>query len=684
MPSLFSKFRHKKSASQSSNSSINEQSNQPPSPARASQDYSASSRSRLSLDQSQQSPVPPLPQSQAHPQQSSPNSRNVDRIPNQNVISPNSNSEFKTQPLSPRRLPDTHRNEDVVVIGKTGSGVDSKGHSKPFVDESERPELPTTTSNVNNPIPVPSSSTRGAKTSYLPQDEVEQSNKPLPAVPEIQSSVKRDELDSFPVPPKSPQRQSISSPSHQSQLPTSIVGNIQHHQHHHEDRVRSPPLPHVDSINRQQLHQSEQERPDLIASSSRPVKSSEKDLIGKQTYPHVSSTSTSTSSPSKSTGLPHSEKEEDLNQLLNQSQQGQGQSQSRKDSQVEIPSRASSLYHSSSSQTRTPIAREEIPQIPQLDFQEHRSKGEWNLNSSALDPISNHPDGILNERFNNLSLTKFAKEQGGLSLDEQRNLMINAISKETETRFSKIEPLTKQGIQVFKNAGMERVLGTENSIDIRSKELEPVVQEIIYPLEHTEYTTILTRCIHKTHYLPLIQPIHDPNPIILATRHRIYDNTTKQWHEVIGDSAALAILGEDVFRNGEKTYRELRKPALPGLEPMDEDAIRMAKEAGLTNSGDGLSTFSTVKQYEYSTNQQSTIPIIGEHEDVSIDGIGQGQGKGRVLEREYLLKDAKEDENEKGEWKEIASYVGIGKGIGSSLKNDNNNNNNGDNVGVAL
>lgn len=66
-------------------------------------------------------------------------------------------------------------------------------------------------------------------------------------------------------------------------------------------------------------------------------------------------------------------------------------------------------------------------------------------------------------------------------------------------------------------------------------------------------------------YSPKIQPIHDPDPIRLPPRHRIFDPTTSAWHEVIGDEAALAILGPAAFYNGWREYREYRAPALPGL-----------------------------------------------------------------------------------------------------------------------
>ncbi|WWC99906.1 hypothetical protein V866_006815 [Kwoniella sp. B9012] len=595
MPSLLSKFRHRKTGSQSSSSSVDQQ---PSSPGRHS--LESHSRARLSLDQ--------------------PNSRVRSSL--DQPRSPITPTKPHNQSQPQGDIPTSRTEEDVVVIDK--SPGPSNPHSKPFIDESERPELPTTTSNVNNPLPQHHES---GSTTYLPQEDID-NNKPLPAVPEVRSppiqSNDRDQKD-FPLPPS-------------KSTPSTVEPE------HVRDRVKSPPLPHVDSVDRQPLHQVEEERPGLVGSSSRPPKSGELDVV-KGNYPHVSN-------------LPHSDKREDLNELLN----------GQKD-KVEIPSRGSSLYHHQANLEQQQ-AHSGGGDRSGVELQEHRRDGKYTQPSSAVDPISKHPDGIMNERFNKLSIA----DGGELDLHGQRNAMISRLNDQIESK----KDLTEEGVEVFKKVGMEGLLEKENSIDIRSRELKPVVKETIFPLEHTEYTTILTRCIHKTHYVPLIQPIHDPDPIVLATRHRIYDPTTKKWHEVIGDAAAISILGEDVFRNGPKEYRELRKPALPGLEEMDEDAIRMAKEAGLV-SGGGLHTVEGVKDYEYGSRARDSIPIKGEHEDVSIDGIGQGEGRGRVLEREYVL--GTEDEEEKGDWKEIASYVGIGKGKGGLTKHHDEDQ---DQVGVAL
>ena len=58
---------------------------------------------------------------------------------------------------------------------------------------------------------------------------------------------------------------------------------------------------------------------------------------------------------------------------------------------------------------------------------------------------------------------------------------------------------------------------------------------------------------------------------MLQPRHRMFSPRTGHWHEVIGDAAAISLLGEDAFLNGPKQYREIRRAALPGLDSSYED-----------------------------------------------------------------------------------------------------------------
>lgn len=75
-----------------------------------------------------------------------------------------------------------------------------------------------------------------------------------------------------------------------------------------------------------------------------------------------------------------------------------------------------------------------------------------------------------------------------------------------------------------------------------------------------EFTNLHFRTT-KTSTSPKIQPISDPNPIILPTRHRMYSPRDGQWHEVIGDEEAIGILGQDVFLYGPKIMRIDRRLA---------------------------------------------------------------------------------------------------------------------------
>ena len=133
---------------------------------------------------------------------------------------------------------------------------------------------------------------------------------------------------------------------------------------------------------------------------------------------------------------------------------------------------------------------------------------------------------------------------------------------------------------------------------------------------------------------PKVQPIHDPDPILLETRHRIFSQADGQWHEVIGDAAAIEILGEEVFYRGRKQSRETRAMTMPGWDGV------------MKNMTD---------------------------EDLLARGLGTGFGMGRVLEREGLLG------GEMGEWHEVGKRTGTGSGTrrGIQIERDSK-------VGLAL
>ncbi|WVR06046.1 hypothetical protein IAU60_003074 [Kwoniella sp. DSM 27419] len=577
MPSFFKKLRHRKSASQSSNTS---DTSQPASPRTSTTRQPGQGRGSVDVSRRSEDVSRPLVGSSGEVEQ--------------------------------------HQHGDVVVIDKVGGGArDHTGHGAPFQDETHRPDLPTTTSNANNPVPVPTTS---GSTSYVPHTQPTDDlvRKPLPAVPEANTPLPKPELEAFPLPPAQAQGGAGASIPHS-------------HPHHHLDQVlddsRSPPLPHVNSVDRSNLHpQSAQPDPSASATSS----------TTSNRYPDLSSLPAIRGSSTEMDGS------------------------KRGNNYVEVPQRGSSL------------ALTDDPAIQAL-ISGQKQEGDALDLSGRMDDMSlrdSKRDAAVD--LNNVS---FHPE-----LDTQRDQFITDIVRDTEARSEQRDALTQQGHQVFKQSGMDRLLGTEDTVDMATHIMDPVVKELIIPKVHTEYTTVITRCIHKTHYIPLIQPIHDPDPIVLRTRHRIFSPQTGKWHEVIGDEAAIEILGEDVFRNGPQERRELRKPALPGLEPMDEEAKRMAREAGIGSTGYSVYTTGGIGQSgarEFKHDEQINIPIRGT--DVALDGIGQGGGSGRVLEREYEY-----GSEPTSDWKEVAQYAGLQNIWSKKGKNSAGPNEEQGQVGVAL
>ena len=95
----------------------------------------------------------------------------------------------------------------------------------------------------------------------------------------------------------------------------------------------------------------------------------------------------------------------------------------------------------------------------------------------------------------------------------------------------------------------------------------------------TYSTSCLWRASIRSSYLypvfsPKIQPIFDPKPTTLEPRHRIFSSADGQWHEVVGDAAAIAILGEDAFYNGKNEKRQVRNLDFGGRGEQDGEGVR--------------------------------------------------------------------------------------------------------------
>lgn len=71
---------------------------------------------------------------------------------------------------------------------------------------------------------------------------------------------------------------------------------------------------------------------------------------------------------------------------------------------------------------------------------------------------------------------------------------------------------------------------------------------------------------------------------MLPTRHRFFSTIDGNWHEVIGDEAAIAILGEDVFLHGPKIMRQVRALVTPDFK--DEAPVAGSERRVIERQGE--------------------------------------------------------------------------------------------------
>ncbi|WWD17659.1 hypothetical protein CI109_102100 [Kwoniella shandongensis] len=648
MPSLLSKFRHRKTPSTSSaNSSA------PPSPT-----------SPASRQQQQASPV----------QTSSPTFSNSH---NAEAPTPTRQGRSKLNESGPPQLPPIgaasgfgvgsgggpidRSDEDVVLIDKASpSSRDETGHRAPFVDESERPELPTTSSNVNNPPPSSSAHTQNftSPSSLLshqaPGAVPGSAAKPLPPVPETRSAGQH--LSAFPnpphnsglnvpghddentphVPPRSPERSSISG------LP--------------RDGPSPPPMPHVTSVNRGAILGSGDDRPGIVPSSSRPPRSDEQGLQGG--FAHVDSVRAgeheshaghrnsggrrSVDVPQRGTSLnprraarlgrgnssdsdrsSYSDQDND-DSFPRQGQTGTGANQDYDSSSVGgaaglvkpfqgIQLSSDKHHNSAQSQSHAGYTQARMDLLPKIDpeltpsnfIAAYLARLEV---ASGFAPVSS-----------SLDKSTYIPEPHNPVLEAERLAMVEKLLNESSRRRAERGVISEQGRSWFRNVGLEGAISKPDTVDVETQWLEPVVKELIIRKEINEYCIVINREIHKYHIYPKIQPIHDTDPIRLPTLHRIFSPTTGKWHEVEGDAAAIEILGRETFNNGPKAVREVRRPALPGLEPTggQRGGISALKQGAKRVLGGGLT--GRILEREYPVGGKETDwRVVRRHPEASL------------------------------------------------------------------
>lgn len=122
-------------------------------------------------------------------------------------------------------------------------------------------------------------------------------------------------------------------------------------------------------------------------------------------------------------------------------------------------------------------------------------------------------EGGLSARLRGLTLN--AKSGNLLPLEKQTEQLVEKVMAGAKERRARRGELNEFGRQIWEQASMRDLIGKEDTVDVETKWLPPVVQvsvsvwrccavadmfqEIIIPRVHTEYLTVIQRDIHKHH-----------------------------------------------------------------------------------------------------------------------------------------------------------------------------------------
>lgn len=130
-------------------------------------------------------------------------------------------------------------------------------------------------------------------------------------------------------------------------------------------------------------------------------------------------------------------------------------------------------------------------------------------------------------------------------LDQQRERLAGKIAwSETVARQAGLRapPPDERTLEIFDRAGWSDRVGVRDTLDVHTRVLPPVIQEHVQPVETVIYQLMIFREVHKYHIYPYIQPIRDPSPTVLPTRH-LFRDRDGNLREVYGDEAAERVLG---------------------------------------------------------------------------------------------------------------------------------------------
>lgn len=158
-------------------------------------------------------------------------------------------------------------------------------------------------------------------------------------------------------------------------------------------------------------------------------------------------------------------------------------------------------------------------------------------------------------------------------LDEQRDRLAGKIAwSESVARDAGLRapPPDERAVEIFGRAGWSDRIGVRDTLDVHTKVLPPVIQEHVRPVETVIYQLMIFREVHKYHIYPYIQPIRDPDPKVLPTRH-LFRDRDGNLREVYGDEAAERVLGRKLNPATDgQTYVERWIEGVDGIEYQTE------------------------------------------------------------------------------------------------------------------
>lgn len=130
--------------------------------------------------------------------------------------------------------------------------------------------------------------------------------------------------------------------------------------------------------------------------------------------------------------------------------------------------------------------------------------------AAALPAAGHEQEGVLVSKLGGL---KIAGKNDGKTLDESRKEMVDGLFASAKAN-KQHGPLSKEGVEIFGKAKMADLVGKEDTVEIKTKWLKPIVQaslsiqggvtfaneqERIIPRVHTIYTTVIDRHVHHHH-----------------------------------------------------------------------------------------------------------------------------------------------------------------------------------------